>query len=188
MPVTRVVPEAEGLAAGTWTIDPSHADVGFVGRHLGLTKIRGRFVGVSGTVVVADDPAASTVEVSIDMATVSSGDQARDDHLRSSDFFDVEEHPYATFRSTSITIDRSHAELVGDLTIKSITCPVRLEVEYAGHVIDPWRNERAVLSAHGRINREEWGLTWNMFLEAGGLLVSKEILIEVEVELTKQPD
>jgi polyisoprenoid-binding protein YceI len=176
----------ERPATGTWTIDPGHADVGFVGRHFGLTKVRGRFLGVTGTVVIADDLAASSIDVRIDMTTVSSGDQARDDHLRSADFFDVEQHPEATFRSTSLDLDGAHASLVGDLTIKGVTHPVRLDVDYLGQLVDPWQNERSVFSAHGRINREDWGLTWNMVLDSGGLLVSKEIAIELEVELVKQ--
>ena len=173
-------------AAGVWIIDPGHAEVGFVGRHFGLTKIRGRFTGVEGTVVVADEPADSTVEVVIDMASVSSGDQARDDHLRSSDFFDAARYPTALFRSTSVDRSGTSATATGELTIKDVTRPIVLAVEYIGHVADPWGNERAVFSARGRINREDWGLTWNMVLDAGGLLVSKEIALEIEVELIRQ--
>jgi polyisoprenoid-binding protein YceI len=174
------------LSTGTWTIDPAHAEVGFVGRHFGLTKIRGRFVGVTGTVVVANDPGASSVDVTIDMASVSSGDQTRDDHLRSADFFAVDQYPHARFRSTSIAIDGSVVVVVGDLTIRGVTHPVRLDAEFLGEVIDPWGNVRTVFSARGRIDREDWGLTWNMLLEAGGLLVSKEIALEIEVELLRQ--
>ena len=185
MTATRTLAGVELPAAGIWMIDPGHAEVGFVGRHFGLTKVRGRFLGVTGTIMVADDPAASTVDVTIDMATVSSGDRGRDDHLRSADFFDVEHHPTATFRSTHLDADGPRAALVGDLTIKDVTRPVRLDVEYLGHATDPWQNERAVFSARGRINREDWDLTWNMVLEAGGLLVSKEITLEIEVELVR---
>jgi polyisoprenoid-binding protein YceI len=175
------------LPSGRWVIDPSHTEVGFVGRHFGLTKIRGRFLGVTGTVTVHDDLSASTVAVDIDMATVSSGDQARDDHLRSADFFDVGEHPRASFRSTSLDVDDTRAVLIGDLTIKDVTQRVRLEVDYLGHTVDPWSNERAVFAARGRINREDWGLTWNLLLDTGGLLVSKEITIELDLELIKEP-
>ena len=174
-------------AAGTWHIDPGHADVGFVGRHFGLSKIRGRFTGVSGVVEIAEDPAASSVVVEIDMASVSSGDQTRDDHLRSADLFDVEHHPTATFRSTGVAVQGREGQVFGELTIKGITRVVLLDVEFLGSVRDPWNNERAVFSAATKVNREDWGLTWNMVLEAGGLLVSKEIRLEIEVELIRQP-
>jgi len=188
MTATRTLAGVNLPAAGLWNIDPSHAEVAFVGRHFGLTKVRGRFVGVAGSVVVADEPASSSVDVTIDMASVSSGDAGRDDHLRSADFFDVAEHPTATFRSTGVDVSGATATMRGDLTIKGISKEVELDVDYLGHAADPWGNERAVFSARGRINREDWGLTWNMLLEAGGLLVSKEITLEIEVELIRQPD
>jgi polyisoprenoid-binding protein YceI len=174
--------------AGTWNIDPGHAEVAFVGRHFGLTKVRGRFPGVTGAVVIREDISVSSVEVAIEMASVSSGDQSRDDHLRSADFFDVEHYPTATFRSVTATVadERTIGSLVGQLTIKDVTRSVVLDVEYLGHVTDPWGGERAVFSASTTINREDWGLTWNMLLEAGGLLVSKEIRLEIEVELVRQ--
>jgi polyisoprenoid-binding protein YceI len=187
MSATPVFAETDLPAVGTWTIDPGHAEVGFVGRHFGLTKVRGRFTGVSGTITVADDPAVSTVEVVIDTASLHSGDQSRDDHLRSADFFDVEHHPTAVFRSTAVAAAGATATLMGELTIKGVTKPVTLHVDYVGGTTDPWGNERAVFSASGRINREDWGLTWNMLLETGGLLVSKEIALEIEVELIRQP-
>jgi len=188
MTPTRTLAGMNLPAAGLWRIDPSHAEVAFVGRHFGLTKIRGRFVGVSGTVAVGDDPASSSVEVTIDMATVSSGDVARDDHLRSADFFGVGEYPTATFRSTRVDVIGATATIRGDLTIKGISKEIELEVDYLGHASDPWGNDRAVFSARGRINREDWGLTWNMLLEAGGLLVSKEITLEIEVELIRDAE
>lgn len=171
---------------GTWALDPGHAEIGFVGRHFGLTKVRGRFTGANGTVVIGDDLAESTVEVDIDMASVSSGDQSRDDHLRSPDFFDVENHPTATFRSTAVSVAGTTGRIFGNLTIRGVTNPVVLDVEYLGHATDPWANERSVFSASATINREDWGLTWNMLLEAGGLLVSKEIRLEIEAELIRQ--
>jgi polyisoprenoid-binding protein YceI len=186
MSATRSVNEIDFPTAGTWTVDPAHAEVGFVGRHFGLTKVRGRFTGVDGTVVVGDEITASSIEVVIDMTSVSSGDQGRDDHLRSADFFDVEHHPLATFRSTGIQASGASGSIAGELTIKGITRPLTLNVDYLGHVADPWGGERAVFSASATINREQWGLTWNMLLEAGGLLVSKEIRLEIEVELVRQ--
>jgi len=171
--------------AGTWKVDPGHAEVGFVGRHFGLTKIRGRFVGVDATVVITPEVGQSTVDVVIDMASVESGDVTRDDHLRSADFFDVTVHPTASYRSRALTIDGDRAQIDGTLTIKGATRPVTLDVELLGAATDPLGNERLVFSARGRVNREDWGLTWNMVLEAGGLLVSKEITLEIEVELIR---
>jgi polyisoprenoid-binding protein YceI len=182
----RTVDGVELPAAGTWRIDPGHAEVGFVGRHFGLTKVRGRFTGVAGDVVVADDPADSSVTVEIDVASVHSGDATRDDHLRSADLFDVAAHPTATFRSTGLALTGTSGRLAGELTIKGVTRPVTLEVDYLGHARDPWDDDRAVFSASTTVNREDWGLTWNMLLEAGGLLVSKEIRLEIEVELIRQ--
>jgi polyisoprenoid-binding protein YceI len=185
-PPTRIVDGAELPAPGTWDIDPGHAEVAFVGRHFMLTRVRGRFTGVTGAVTVAEHPSASTVDVVIDMASVSSGDQARDDHLRSPDFFDVEAHPTATFRSTAVRWEGTRGVVEAELTIKGITRPVVLDVEYAGFAHDPFGNDKAVFSACGRIDREAWGLTWNMVLEAGGLLVSRQIDLELEVETVRQ--
>ena len=134
----------------------------------------------------AADIENSTVTVDIDVTSVSSGDQTRDDHLRSEDLFDVATHPTATFRSTALSTNGATATLTGDLTIKGITKSVTLDVDYLGYAKDPWDNDRAIFSAAGTINREDWGLTWNMVLEAGGLLVSKEIRLEIEVELILQ--
>ena len=139
-----------------------------------------------GTITVAEDPNHSQVEVTIDMASVSSGDQARDDHLRSADFFDVEHHPTATYRSSQVLWAGRHGTVHGELTIKGVTRPVTLEVDYLGHVRDPWGADRAVFSGWGTVNREDWGLTWNLSLETGGILVSKEIRLEIEVETVRQ--
>jgi polyisoprenoid-binding protein YceI len=186
MTTTESPSQIERPPAGTWVIDPGHAGVAFVGRHFGLTKIRGQFTGVTGTVISSDDLRQSTVEVTIDMASVDSGDRTRDDHLKSPDFFDVEHFPQATFRSTSLTTSGGRGQLAGALTLRNVTRPVELDVEYLGQVTDPWGNDRIVFSAIAVINREDWGLTWNMVLEAGGLLVSKEIRLEIDVELVRQ--
>ena len=173
-------------APGAWAVDPGHAEVGFWGRHFGLTKVRGRFTGVQATVTLVEPVADSAVDVTIDVASINSGDATRDDHLRSADLFDVEGHPTATFRSTRLLLDGTAGTMTGDLTIKGVTRPVTLDVSYLGHVVDPWGGERAIVSAAGVINRDDWGLTWNMVLEAGGLLVSKEIHLEIEIELVRQ--
>jgi len=186
LPATRIVDGVDLPAPGVWAIDPSHTEVAFIGRHFLLTKVRGRFTGVAGTVVVDDDPARSSVEVEIDVASLQSGDQARDDHLRSEDLFHVAAHPTAGFRSRAVDWVGRRGAVSGDLTIKDVTHPVSLEVDYLGYAGDPWGNDRAVFSAHTTINREDFGLTWNMMLEAGGLLVSNEIRIEIEIEAIRQ--
>jgi polyisoprenoid-binding protein YceI len=187
-PATRVADGVAIPAPGTWAIDPGHADVAFVGRHFMLTKVRGRFTGVTGAVVVADRPEDSRLEVTIDMASVSSGDATRDEHLRSADLFDVETFPLASFRSTSVTWAGARGTVAGELTIKGITRDVTLDVHYVGHAVDPWGGERAVFSASTTIDREDWGISWNMVLESGGLLVSKQIRLEIEVETVLQRD
>ncbi len=177
---TRTVGGVDLPAVGTWKVDPGHAEVAFIGRHFMLTKVRGRFTGVDGAVRVAENPNDSAVSVIIDMASV------RDDHLRSADLFDVEAYPTATFTSTAVSWDGGTGTLTGDLTIKGVAGSVTFNVDYLGYARDPWDNDRAVFSAKGKVNREDWGITWNMPLARGGLLVSKEIELELEVELIRQ--
>ncbi len=181
----RTIDGTQLPAPGVWKVDPSHAEVGFVGRHFMLTKIRGRFTGVDATITIGEQPQDSTVEATIDMASVSSGDQSRDDHLRSADFFDVDSWPTAAYRAANITWNGREGTMTGELTIKGVTHPLTLKVEYLGHVRDPWDNDRVIFDATGRINREDWGLTWNMVLDSGGLLVSKEITLELHIELIR---
>jgi polyisoprenoid-binding protein YceI len=181
-PATR---DLDGVAfpiPGTWTIDPGHADVAFVGRHFGLTKVRGRFTDVRGTVRFVEDPAASAVEVVIGMASVDSGNRTRDEHLRSAELFDVARFPEATFRSTDVEWRGDAGTAHGDLTIHGVTRRVALDVTYEGSARDPWGAERAVFSAATTIDREDFGVSWNMAVPTGGLLVSRDIRIEIEVE------
>jgi polyisoprenoid-binding protein YceI len=170
---------------GTWSIDPVHAEIGFVGRHLGLARVRGRFTDVDGVVEIGTDPSASTIAVVIDMASVQSGSAERDHSLRSPNLFDVEHHPTARFRSTAVTIDGTRGTVVGDLTIKGVTRPVTLDVEYLGAARDPWGSDRAAFTASATIDREDWGLTWNLLLDNGVLAVSKLIRLEIELELIR---
>ncbi|MFE0020983.1 YceI family protein [Amycolatopsis sp. NPDC059021] len=183
---TRLLDGVELPAAGTWKVDPGHAEVGFVGRHFMLTKVRGRFTGVESVVQIGERPGDSKVTAVIDMASVDSGDKARDDHLRSGDFFDASNHPTATFESTSVNWDGTAGTVIGDLTIKGVSRPVTLDVDYLGYARDPWDNDRIVFSAKGKINRENWGLGWNMVLDSGGLLVSKEIELVLEIEAIRE--
>ena len=179
---TRVVDGVLLPAPGTWQIDPGHADVAFTGRHFMVTKVRGRFTEVSGTVTIGEDMRDSRVEVVIGMASVESGSATRDEHLRSAELFDVERFPEATFRSVEVEWSGSRGVVLGDLTIHGVTRRVPLEVTFEGHARDPWGGERAVFSAETRINREDFGVSWNMALEAGGVLVSKEVSISIDVE------
>jgi polyisoprenoid-binding protein YceI len=167
---------------GVWDIDPGHTEVAFIGRHFMLTRVRGHFTGVTGQITVAEDPRASTVEVAIDMATVESGNPTRDGHLRSAELFDVETYPGATFRSVSVDWLGDHGTMTGDLTIRDVTRRVTFDVTYEGYAKDPWGAHRAVASARTGIDREDFGITWNMALETGGILVSKEIQLEINLE------
>ncbi len=179
---TRVIDGAVLPSPGSWRIDPGHADVAFTGRHFMVTKVRGRFTDVSGTVTVAEDMRDSRVDVVIGMASVESGNATRDEHLRSAELFDVERFPEATFRSVSVEWEGTGGIVHGDLTVHGVTRRVQLQVAFEGHARDPWGGERAVFSAATKINREDFGITWNMALEAGGVLVSKEITITIDVE------
>lgn len=174
----RVIP-----VAGAYDIDGAHTSVEFVGRHLMITKVRGRFTDVSGRITIAEEPEASHVEVEIDAASLSSGNADRDTHLKSADFFDVERFPTITFRSTSVTsLPDNTWEVVGDLTVRDTTRRVTLQVDFDGADVSPLGDERIGLSAATDLNREDFGLTWNMALETGGLLVGKTARIELAVQ------
>ena len=174
----RVIP-----VAGAYDIDGAHTSVEFVGRHLMITKVRGRFTDVSGRITIAEEPEASHVEVEIGAASLSSGNADRDTHLKSADFFDVERFPTITFRSTSVTALADNTwEVVGDLTVRDTTRPVTLQVDFDGADVSPLGDERIGFSAATDLNREDFGLTWNMALETGGLLVGKTARIELAVQ------
>ena len=173
-------------AAGTFAIDPNHSHVGFVARHMVFTKVRGQFPEVEGTVTLAEDPTESTVDVTIKTATVNTGAPDRDQHLRSGDFFDVENHPEMTYRSTSIRhLGGSEFVVTGDLTIRGVTKPVELAVTFEGVGTNPWGRQVAGISARAEVDREEWGLTWNAALETGGVLVGRKVVLELEVQATR---
>src|SRR5438874_2521149 len=174
-------------APGTYTIDPSHSAVEFVGRHLGLAKVRGRFTKFGGQIEIAEVPEKSSVEVDVDVASVASADERRDEHLRSPDFFHVEEHPSMVFKSKRVTpVDKGTWEVAGDLTIRGVTKPVVLHVEFEGAENSPFGDQRIGFSASTEVNREDWDLGWNVVLESGGLLVGKKIKIELNVEAGRQ--
>jgi polyisoprenoid-binding protein YceI len=186
VPATPTV--APAPASATYDIDTAHAVAGFKVRHLMLTHVRGHLGPVTGTVSIDEaDLSRSRVDVSIDARGLDSREPRRDEHLRSADFLDVANHPNVTFKSTRVEAPRGVAgdlRVTGDLTIRGVTRPVTLEVEALPPSIkDPWGNARRGVSARGRINRKDWGLEWNMALEAGGVVVGEEVALEIEAEL-----
>jgi polyisoprenoid-binding protein YceI len=168
-------------AIGTYSLNPSMTTVGFVTRKLMVSKIRGAFEKFDGTLVVADPPEKSQLEVRVETASIQTREEKRDAHLRSPDFLDVENFPLMTFKSTSVErVDDTTLKVSGDLTIKDVTRPVTLDVEYEGLHPTPWGFEQMIFSATGEINREEWGLTWNQVLEAGNVLVGPIVKLDLE--------
>jgi polyisoprenoid-binding protein YceI len=174
-------------ALTTFTIDPSHTEAGFAVKHLMISTVRGRFADVTGQ--VAFDPSDLTtgsVDVSINTTSVDTREEKRDAHLRSADFFDVEQFPVITFKSRRIqNVTGDAFQVVGDLTIKGVTREVVLEAENQGLQKDPWGGERAGFSAKTVINRKDYGLGWNVALETGGILVGEDVKINLDVELIK---
>jgi len=173
-----------------WVIDSAHSEINFSARHMMISTVRGRFEKFSGTVNFDEaEPARTTVDVQIEAASVNTKEAQRDGHLKSPDFFDAEKYPHLTFKSKRVEVkDSHHAKLYGDLTIRDVTKPVVLDVEYAGQAKSPWGTFSAGFSAQTKINREDWGLTWNQALETGGVLVGKEVTISIEVEIVKQAE
>ena len=169
----------------SWTIDNSHTQVEFSVRHLMISKVRGQFEKFSGQVELDEaHPENTTLEVKIETASVNTRDAKRDGHLKSADFFESEDYPYMVFVSKRTElVDKEHARLVGDLTIRDVTREVVLDVEYVGKAKSPWGTTSVGFAASTKINREDWGLTWNQTLESGGVLVGKEIEITIEIEL-----
>ena len=171
----------------TWNIDASHSQVEFAVKHMMIATVRGRFADVKGTVVTDDsDPAAAEVDVVIDVNSIDTREARRDAHLKSADFFDAETFPRITFKSTRVSgAGGDQFKLVGDLTIHGVTREVTLDVTSEGRAKDPWGGERAGYSAVARVNRKDFGLTWNQALETGGFIVGDEIKISLDLELVK---
>jgi polyisoprenoid-binding protein YceI len=183
---TRSIDTSLAPDPGTYKIDSSHSMVEFVARHLMVTKVRGRFEGFAGEIVVGDTPEESAVNVTIQAASIDSGESKRDEHLRGADFLDVENFPTLEFHSTKVEQSARGLKVEGDLTIKDTTRPVVLDVEYDGSFGDPWGGQRIGFSASTEINREDWGITWNAALESGGVVVSKKVKVELTVSAVKQ--
>lgn len=173
------------LPAGTWTIDPAHTRIGFVARHMMVTKVRGTFDDYSADVDVAEDPLHSSLVAEVQMASIDTGNADRDSHLRTNDFFAVEEYPTMSLRSTSFAVDGADITMYADLTIKGVTKPVEFSLEFDGFGQDPWGATRAGISASATINRTDFGVAFNAALETGGVLVGEKIQIELDVQLVK---
>ena len=175
-----------GLTAGTWAVDPSHSSVGFVARHLMVSKVRGTFTGFSGSVTIVEGGVGSSVQATVDTASLSTGDDGRDGHVRGADFFDVENFPTMTLVSTDLKpTGDGEFELVADLTIKGVTKSVSFDLEFVGVATDPWGNVKAGFSAEAEISRKEWGLEWNVALEAGGVLVGDKVKLQLDIQTVR---
>ena len=187
-PATLAQPLSE--IATTWQLDPAHSSVEFGVRHLMISTVKGRFGDISGTVTLdPNNESAAAVDITVQTASIDTRQEQRDAHLRSPDFFDVQNWPVITFHGTSVEGDTdSEFQLTGDLTIRNVTREITLDVTKEGQGSDPWGNVRAAFSAKGKIDRRDFGLTYNQVLEAGGVVVGDEIKITVDVEFTAVPD
>ena len=180
--MTAASVEIPGYIAGTWDIDPVHSHVGFVARHLMVSKVRGNFTKVEGQIITADNPLESTATATIDMTSLSTGNEQRDGDVKGENFLDVASHPTMTYRTTGIRRDGGEIIADGELTIKGVTHPVALTVEVNGFGPDPYGGTRAGFSAAGEINRTDYGITANMVLPTGGVMVSEKIQLVIEIE------
>ncbi|MCI1017800.1 YceI family protein [Microbacterium sp. C5A9] len=177
-----------GYRAGTWVLDPSHSEVTFSVRHMMISKVRGTFGVKSATLIAPENPLEARVEASVDVTSIDTKDEGRDQHLRSGDFFDTENFPTMEFVSTGARAENGELFVDGDLTIRGITKPVSFELDFGGFGSDPWGNYKAGASAKTVINREDFGLTWNAALETGGVLVGKDVTISLDLQGALQQD
>jgi polyisoprenoid-binding protein YceI len=174
------------VPVGTWTVDAAHSSIGFTVRHMMVAKVRGTFRDFDAEIVTRENPLESTVRATVQMASIDTGDDNRDQHLRTNDFFDIEHHPEMTFVSTGLTGAGSDYELTGDLTIRGVTKPVTFDLELGGAGKDPYGNTKAGFTLTGTINRKDFGIEWNAPLETGGVLVGDKVAIEIDIEAALQ--
>lgn len=182
---TETIP---GYTVGSWKIDPAHSEISFSVKHMMVSKVRGAFRNFDGTIRTTEDLYSSTVEAEIDVDSIDTGNEARDGHVRSADFFDATNHPKITFRSTGLSRDGDDFTLAGDLTIKGITRPVELELELNGFTDDPYGGRRVGLSAKTVINRNDFGVDIKMPMESGGVVVGEKITINLEIQAVLQTE
>ncbi len=174
------------LVAGTWKLDPAHSELSFSVKHLKISKVKGTFKDWDVTVTTGAGIPDTKIEATIDVSSVDTGQEARDNHLRSSDFFLVEEHPHMTFTSTSITADGDDFTLVGDLTLRGVTQSVTLKGEFGGVITDDYGRTKAGATATTKIDRKEYGVNWNAALEAGGFTLGDEVTITIDLQVDLQ--
>jgi polyisoprenoid-binding protein YceI len=188
--MTTAAVEIPGYVTGNWTIDPVHSEVSFVVRHMMVSKVRGRFDKFEGTIQTAADPLASAVTATVDLSSVNTGNETRDNHIRSEDFFHVEKHPTMTFRSTGIRPDGEDYLLDGDLTLRDVTRPVTFRLELNGFGPDPYGGTRAGFSATAEINRNDWNVSYNGAIPgaSNGVVLSDKVTITLEIEAVLQQD
>jgi len=185
--------EIPGYVAGTWVVDPVHSEVGFTVRHLMISKVKGRFAVFESRIVTAADPLDSSVTATIDMASVDTGNAQRDDHLRNSDFFEVDEHPTAAYRSTGLRREGSGFLLEGELTLKGVTRPVPLHLELHGfgpdpYLDDPFSGARLGLTATGELDRTDFGIDYNGPIPGGGVAIGEKVRLTLEIQAALQTD
>lgn len=182
---TRVVDGHTVPATGSWVVDKAHSTVEFVARHLMVTKVRGRFNDYDASITIAERPEDSKVEVTIQAASITTGDPGRDGHLTSADFLDAENFPTITFASDAVRATGATTwDVDGELTVHGVTKPVTLAVDFGGVATDPWQNTKAFFTASTEFDRESFGLTWNQRLAGGGVLVGKKVRVELEIQAT----
>ena len=180
--------EIPGYRPGTYLLDPAHSEVTFSLRHMMISKVRGTFGVKSATLVAPENPLDASVQASVDVTSIDTKDEGRDGHLRSADFFDTENYPTMEFVSTGTRVEKGDFFVDGDLTIRGITKPVSFEFDFGGFGTDPYGNYKAGASATTTINREDFGLTWNAALETGGVLVGKDVTINLDLQGSLQQD
>lgn len=184
--MTNTIDTRTDYVAGTWKVDAAHSRIGFSVKHLMISKVRGTFDSFDVTIVTAPNPHDSTIEATIDVASVNTGQADRDNHLRAGDFFKVDEFPQMTFRSTSFHATGDEFTIVGDLTLRGVTKPVTLTGELGGVITDPYGQTKAGATATAVINRHDFGVSWNAALEAGGMTLGDNVTIELELQVILQ--
>ncbi len=175
------------MATTKWSIDPTHSEVGFKVKHMMFTNVSGKFKTYDAEITTEDDDfTKSEISFSADINSIDTNNTDRDNHLKSADFFDAENHPKLTFKSSSLTKSGDEYQLTGELTLHGITKTVKLDAEVSGLLKDPWGNTKVAMNISGKINRKDWGLNWNSALETGGVLVGEDVKLNIELQLLKQ--